>query len=446
MRRAINVVETGNPQEGRYYDHPYWGQLVLGGFLKITGFPGTVEESLESSYIVPRLLMGMFAVLDTFLIYQIASKKFGRRTACIAAVLFAVMPFTWILRRILLDTILLPFLLSSILLAIYSKDSKHQNLLIVGSGVLLGLSIFTKITVVTMIPIVGYIIYTSTRRSSYLIKSAIPVVLIPSIWPMLSVAFNQLNYWLKDVLWQAGRGTGSILPIIEYLFRIDPITMGLSFLSFTFAAYTRRMFLIIWFAPFLLFVSFVGFLQYFHFLLLFPVMCISIAVMINAGLEKIKRVETEKPTALFVFTIAAVGLISTGTLINTDLTRTQFETMNLLINNFDDRDTTLLAGPVYTWILDSVHDRQNVMPDYATVLFEPVPTKKIMLVADPHFMLDISRGQEIEDVYNTTEYTLEIDDGVEFNTDVYPYGSMALTREGEVIELRTNWNLNWRHQ
>lgn len=447
MRRAVNVLETGNPQEREFYDHPYWGQLVLAGFLKITGFPDTVEESLELSYIVPRLLMGLFAVLDTFLVYQIASKKFGKRVALLAAVLFAVMPFTWLLRRILLDAILLPFLLSSILLAIYSKDSRHQNLLIMGSAVLLGLAIFTKTTAVTMIPLVGYVLYSSTKKPSSLMKATIPVALIPSIWPTLSITFNQLDYWFRDVLWQAGRGTGSVLVVIASLFRIDPITMSLAFLSFAFAAYARNLFLTIWFTPFLIFVSVVGFLQYFHFLILFPVMCISIAAMINAGLEKISGAKIPNLTAACVFVIAAFGLTSTGILINTDLTRAQFETMDLLINNFDDRDTTLLAGPVYTWILADVYDRGNVMLDYSDVLFFQVPTEKIMLVADPHFAFDISRGQEIADAYNSTEYSIEVDDGVDdFNTDVYPYGSMVFTGEGKIIELRTNWDLNWKYQ
>lgn len=443
MRRAINVLETGDPQEGWFYDHPYWGQLVLAGFLKIAGFPGIAVESLESSYAVPRLLMGAFAVFDTFLVYQIASKKFGKRAALIASALFAAMPFTWILRWILLDTILLPFLLSSILLAVYSGDSKRQNLLIVGSAALLGLSIFTKITAVTMIPLVGYIVYSNTRRPSSLIKVAVPAVLIPSIWPVLSAASNRLDYWLRDVLWQAGRGTGSVLPIIEYLFRIDPVTVGLAFASFAFAAYSRNLFLIVWFAPFLLFVSAVGFLQHFHFLILFPVMCISTAVMINAGLEKIKNAKVDN-AALTALAIAGFGLASTGMLINADFTGGQFETMDLLINNFDDQDTTLLASPVYTWVLTGVHDRQNVMTDYADVLFMPVPTSKVMLVADSHFMVDMGRGQEIEDVYNSTEYSIKIDDGAKFDAGIYPYGGAAFAKD-KVIELRTNWDLDWRH-
>ena len=33
MRRAMNMVETGSPQESYLYDHPYFGQIVLAGVL-----------------------------------------------------------------------------------------------------------------------------------------------------------------------------------------------------------------------------------------------------------------------------------------------------------------------------------------------------------------------------------------------------------------------------
>ena len=104
MRRAMNTLETGNPQESYFYDHPYFGQIILAGVLKIAGFPQSVEQSLELSYLIPRLFIGLVAVLDTFLVFKIAEKKFNNKVALLAAILFAVMPITWLLRRILLDT------------------------------------------------------------------------------------------------------------------------------------------------------------------------------------------------------------------------------------------------------------------------------------------------------------------------------------------------------
>ena len=82
-------------------------------------------------------------------IYKIAEYRYNNRTiTLIAAVLFAVMPITWLLRKILLES-LLPLLLSSILFALYIKDqqinhdiknNKYIPIVIV-SGISLGLAI-----------------------------------------------------------------------------------------------------------------------------------------------------------------------------------------------------------------------------------------------------------------------------------------------------------------
>ena len=71
--------------------------------------------------------MGILAIVDTFLVYKIAEFRYNRNVALIAAVLFAVMPLTWLIRRILLDSILLPFLLSSILFSIYIRRNPIKN-------------------------------------------------------------------------------------------------------------------------------------------------------------------------------------------------------------------------------------------------------------------------------------------------------------------------------
>jgi len=114
------------------YDHPFLGQIVLAGFLYATGYPDSVvtpgdPSSFEMMYGHPRILMGMLAVLDTFLIYKITEKRFGRRAAAIASVLFAVMPTSLTLRMVLLDSILLPFVLSSVLLAMYACGMSRKR-------------------------------------------------------------------------------------------------------------------------------------------------------------------------------------------------------------------------------------------------------------------------------------------------------------------------------
>ena len=76
--------------------------------------------------------------------------------AFMASILFAVMPMTWLMRKILLENLLLPLLLSSILFAVYYRKSTinkaypvktktKQPILILISGIFMGLAIFTKL-------------------------------------------------------------------------------------------------------------------------------------------------------------------------------------------------------------------------------------------------------------------------------------------------------------
>ena len=79
-------------------------------------------------YLVPRVLMGVLAILDTFLIYKISERYYNsRNVALIASILFAVMPITWLLRRVWLEPIQLPFVLASVIFAVYLGSSKHKD-------------------------------------------------------------------------------------------------------------------------------------------------------------------------------------------------------------------------------------------------------------------------------------------------------------------------------
>lgn len=141
MRRTVHILDGLGPQEPRNvtwsfersYDHPYFGQLFLASALGIIGYPDMLNPRIDDVYtieilhLLPRVLMGMLGVVDTFLIYKIAERRYNRNVAFIAAVLFAVMPLSWLTRRILLDSLFLPFLLTSILLALRTGIRPEQE-------------------------------------------------------------------------------------------------------------------------------------------------------------------------------------------------------------------------------------------------------------------------------------------------------------------------------
>ena len=102
MRRAMQVIQGLGPQESTAtyfypYDHPYFGQIFLAAALSIINYPYSINpsvssQSIEMLYLVPRVLMGILAVVDTFLVYKIADARYNRKVAFISATLFAVLP------------------------------------------------------------------------------------------------------------------------------------------------------------------------------------------------------------------------------------------------------------------------------------------------------------------------------------------------------------------
>src|SRR5919106_5843012 len=245
MQRAMSVLDGLKLEESkdinpRPYDHPFFAQTFLAGILAVIGYPELfimnmastdADKTVQVLYFVPRILMGLLAVADTFLVYKIAERCYNKNIAFIAAVLFALTPTTWILRKILLESILLPFLLLSVLFALYSKydysklssvnttilnNVKKQDLILITiSGIFLGLSILTKVPALTMIPLVGYLI--CIRKSGRADKEnhkvevrklgvwLIPVILVPLIWPIYSVLTNNFDLWLRDLSWNTAR-------------------------------------------------------------------------------------------------------------------------------------------------------------------------------------------------------------------------------------------------
>ena len=211
MERALRVLQGGGPQVpiedfGRPYDHPYFSQIFLASILGSIGYPDSVKSSPdvyspESLYLIPRILMGIIAVADTFIIYKLCERRYNERIAFAAALLFAVMPLSWLTRRLYIDPLQLPFVLLAILFAIYITNKDKINTpstipLALLSGIFLGLSVFTKIPAICMIPLVGYLVLKGAsinknrNRFTILAIWLIPVILIPSIWP----AFADTNW------------------------------------------------------------------------------------------------------------------------------------------------------------------------------------------------------------------------------------------------------------
>lgn len=457
MRRAMHVLEGLGPQEfNNYYDHPFFGQLFLAGIFKLTNYPDSVEpsvsiHSIESLYLFPRVIMGILAIIDTFLIYKIAEKQYNKKVAIIASMLFAVMPLTWITRRILLDSILLPFLLLAVLFAIQSARSRRRNFFILLSGVCLGIAIFTKIPAVTMIPIVTYLIMRDglnrDRSKQAKLKALglwiIPVILIPTLWPLESIVYGNFDSFIRTVVWQTQRSDVSIgLPWITGAFILfDPALFILSILGGIYATRKKEWLILLWTIPYLVFLILIGQTNYFYWTALLPVFCIVSAVVLVEWLPRLVtnwRV-SRILVSVITWSVLLFGLTTTIAIITNDISLSQRQAAVYVVSylaDHDETDMTVISSPTYSWMFKYIFKADNVLVDFRDVIFYPIATQNWILVVDPHYKKDMETEPSLKALYDQGRITATFsNDLLDINTIQYPYTNFMVTQEGEQIEI-----------
>ena len=386
------------------YDQPYFGQLFLAGVFAMIGYPHSLNpsssffdnalHSIELLYTVPRILMGILAVVDTFLIYKIAEFRYNRNVALIASVLFAVMPLSWLVRMIVLDNILIPFLLSSILFALYtntkkglSKTDRSRNnkddkadkniVLILLSGTFLGLAIFTKVPAFFMIPLVAFLIYQNSNKHKLKTLGLwfIPVILIPMIYPAYALYIGQLDVWERVVTSEGYRHHPPINPqlltVLIRNFRMDPVFIIMGIGGLTYAAIRRDLFILIFIVPYLVCLATIEYeVSWFHFSPLLPAFCIASSKLIMDLTDRFtksrKKVNRSLLTLCITSPIVIFGLISTMILIGANVNWVYFRgiafvTQHLpdhMTNQINDNNkvTVISEGWIwgYPWILKYV--------------------------------------------------------------------------------------------
>jgi 4-amino-4-deoxy-L-arabinose transferase-like glycosyltransferase len=497
MRRTMNLLEGLGPQESAKvyqhpYDHPYFGQVFLASILGIFGYPnslnlswsGNTIHSIEMLYVIPRLIMGVLAVIDTFVIFKIAERRYSKKVAFIASILFAVMPVGWFIRRIWLESIQLPLLLVSILLVTRRANEQNENvsnrctekdsiLLVLISGVLLGLAIFTKIPAFTMIPLVGYLVYTSNNRNlRFLGLWFIPVISVSLIWPAYALSLDQFDAWSTDIFWQSSRiGEGdTVSEVIIDLVKIDPILLVLGAIGVILSVVKKDLFLFLWTLPYIIFSYAVVHASFWYFIPLLPAFCIGAAKLIEITAKLVqKKTVQQMLTFSIVIAIGIFGLISTTMLITADVTSSYFNAAEFIVQSLPTRNginnnQVLVTGGVglasYTWIplhiLGLNHDFR-MLHILLSAKSTPINSTEALFIVDKLFdntmmaLMNLQENYELSSlkqvlrVYNSTKIIATFTGNSDnYDVEKYPYFAMKfnnqLTPSGpDRIDIRSNY-------
>ena len=509
MYRAMHLLTFGNLEwSPSFYDHPYFGPIVLASVLYIINYPAIITpdfqeySSVELAYIVPRLIIGLFSVLDTILLYAITKIHYNRDVAIISSFLFSIMPLTWAMRRIYLESILYPFLLSAILIVVYLKSSKNlsmntENILIFISGIMLGLSIFTKAPMIAMIPLLTFYIYLYKRKIIHIFLFLIPTIFIPLLWPIDAVFGGEFDQWVIGVTSQLERQNDSILSALYDLYSIDPILLVMGLAGTIFAVIRRDLFLIIWIVPFLIIFSFfISYVNWFHLIPIFGFFCIASGVMIDWIIKRSSKARLIPISIISVVMI--IGFFSTLVLVSTNISSFQFQSMayiNTLLSrpaelpiqypdntisspsiilkevnqNIDSSDaalhsqenknasdnysTLIISSPIYSWIYKFIYNYNSTFSSY-TENNEVKKEDKVVLVLDRYFRdflvnnleswnkswnNDLTTPTNLYNAFvglNSTQYFYGTAD--DYDLEQYPFTSMRFNLGGSPVEIRTD--------
>jgi hypothetical protein len=310
--------------------------------------------------------------------------------------------------------------------------SNQNIILLLSSGIFLGLTVFTKIPAITLIPLVGFIIFTNNNKSfKALALWIIPVVLIPLMWPTHAVLGGEFDKWQDGINYQITRASKPLIDVVNDFYKKDPVLLILGITGFVFVTVTRRdLIFLFWVIPFLVFFYAVDYVSHFHLIPLIPAFCIGAAVMIGDLSEKLLKNRKTIHRILPFVVISAIGifgLVSTSTLIIKTRNSTDFEvvasavqhlpenietltaagnnrgidTRSETLQSSDNKHITIIGTSKHFWILQYVFDRPeydykspNNMISKKTLEGVEDGSERILMIADEN-MRKIVSGEEL---------------------------------------------------
>jgi hypothetical protein len=470
LRRTMHLLSGLGPQENqKFYDHPYFSQLFLAAIFWCVDYSVSTNPSsedvgsIEALYMIPRLLMGILAVFDTFLIYLIAQRRYNsRRISFAAAMLFAGMPLTsLLLRRVWLEPIQLPFILLSILFALWWQRSNNNNKTIMTdhikrnpskdngksmtipskpfykikttrnaflfttmiSGAFLGIAMFTKVPAFTFIPLLGFLIYNNNlgrnRKKTVFFLWLVPLLGIAMIWPIYALSVGDIREWTDAILWQTNREGRDLFYSLQYDLAIDPVLLILGGAGLIYAIIQKDLFILFWIIPFFIFLYLIGFVSFWHLIPALPAFCIAIAKMIDEVAHMVIRRKVffkEIIPVLVILAIVTIEMVYTAPSIIGGSNQNIFSAITILTdylkkqNNgieeeaseHNNKTLTVIGDPSYLWIPQYVFNLDAF--DYKTYFDDPLDaSKRAVLVADQNLVkalsIDTESSKVLEKIY-----------------------------------------------
>ncbi len=425
VARGLAFSASGVPYAGGFWDHPFFGWAILGTVYRAADFPGLALSlsagSLRGLWVLPRVVMVGFAMVNALLVFRIAGGLLAnRRQALVAMTLFAFSPLALYSRMVFLDNIGLTFLLGAIFAALPRTQARRHLVVVAASGALFGAAVLTKLSFLAFLPLFVGVLGFPKRLGLGGATVRHPLrpwiwtaswVAVLAVWPTYAIVSGAFDALVAGQLWQLGRSEGFSAPeLFGYLIVRDPILVIPGILgAYTLARRGNRL-VPLWLLSYAAFLPVVRVHYDYYLIPMGAPLAICASVTVEERILPWVRswdaghggpMVRSSPSTLRGLLVlgAVVGMVTYG--VGTTLTNTgpQEGAYRYVVANAMP-GALIVASPGYLWALRLVRPDLTLATWFDVTPESASTSSDVMLVVDSHFLSDLDRLPLVRALYD----------------------------------------------
>ena len=369
LTSSLQWLQTGHLT---YYGHPFGPLAILAALFAAIN---------PRDYLIPRILMVGFSVIDGLLLYRVTGLFFpnDKRLAILTPLLYEATPLSArYLRLTVVDNFLALFLLLSILFTL----SKPKNPIL--SGIAYSASLISKQTAIFFLPGFLVLFFTKKKNPRYIISWLILSSILPIIWILYGttqVGFSNLIDQQFGLTGLGGeRAVSAVSLIVQRISTRDPfIFFGLA--GIIWAAYKRQWTLLAFpVAYYLAFIVLFLKISTVYLIPTLPFLSILSSLLLFEVFDRVPKIGNPKALKTTLFAILIVALIASSLFLVT--TQSPSDSQQAALSYVGGLGSPkVITSATYIWLLKQNYPNVIVLDRY-TVPWSTLNSSTVYLIVD----------------------------------------------------------------
>ena len=369
LTSSLQWLQTGHLT---YYGHPFGPLAILAALFAAVN---------PRDYLIPRILMVGFSVIDGLLLYRVTVLFFpnDNRLAILTPLLYEATPLSArYLRLTVVDNFLALFFLLSILFTL----SKPKNPIL--SGIAYSASLISKQTAIFFLPGFLVLFFTKKKNPRYIISWLILSSILPIIWILYGttqVGFSNLIDQQFGLTGLGGeRAVSAVSLIVQRISTRDPfIFFGLA--GIIWAAYKRRWALLAFpVAYYLAFIVLFLKISTVYLIPTLPFLSILSSLLLFEVFDRVPKIGNPKALKTTLFAILLVALIASSLFLVT--TQSPSDSQQAALSYVGGLGSPkVITSATYIWLLKQNYPNVIVLDRY-TVPWSTLNSSTVYLIVD----------------------------------------------------------------